>query len=197
MSNSESSRGPEVEIAIILADMQTADPSENFTRLLLESEPVMMRSILVMVPNRSDARDILQETAVALWRQFESYDPEKPFLNWAMGFARIETRRFLSRESRRAQLSEKAVEVLEQELEGDSQGESSWAAAIEKHLATCMQKLGAKQRQLIHGYYHEGRSPQWLAEHGGRSVEAVYKAIQRGRQDLHACIHTQTRKELA
>ncbi len=197
MSNSESSRGPEVEIAIISADMQTADPSENFTRLLLESEPVMMRSILVMVPNRSDARDILQETAVALWRQFESYDPEKPFLNWAMGFARIETRRFLSRESRRAQLSEKAVEVLEQEMERDSEGESGWAAAIEKHLSTCMQKLGAKQRQLIHGYYHEGRSPKWLAEHGGRSVEAVYKAIQRGRQDLHACIHTQTRKELA
>ena len=75
-----------METAIVLADMQTADPSENFTRLLLESEPVIMRSILVMVPNRSDARDILQETAVALWRQFETYDPEKPFPQLGDGF---------------------------------------------------------------------------------------------------------------
>ena len=78
---------------------------ERFTRLLLEAEPTMLRSILVIVPNRTDARDILQETAVALWRQFESYDSNRPFLNWAMGFARIETRRFVARETRRAQLS--------------------------------------------------------------------------------------------
>ena len=82
---------------------------ERFTRLLLEAEPVMLRSVLVMVPNRTDARDILQETAVALWRQFDSYDPQRPFVNWAMGFARIETRRFLARAQRRAQLSEKAM----------------------------------------------------------------------------------------
>ena len=72
----------------------------------------MLRSVLVMVPNRTDARDILQETAVALWRQFDSYDPQRPFVNWAMGFARIETRRFLARAQRRAQLSEKAMAVL-------------------------------------------------------------------------------------
>ena len=89
------------------------DDHERFTRLLLESEPVMLRSILVSVPHLADAREIMQETAVALWRQFETYDSARPFLNWAMGFSRIETRRFLSRESRRAQLTEKAVEALE------------------------------------------------------------------------------------
>jgi len=34
------------------------DDHERFTRLLLESEPVMLRSILVSVPNRADARKI-------------------------------------------------------------------------------------------------------------------------------------------
>ena len=173
--------------------MDPDDRSERFTRLLLECEPAMMRSILVLVPNRSDARDILQETAVALWRQFESYDPQRPFINWAMGFARIETRRFLSRESRRAQLSEEAMEALQREMDG----ESGWSVAIERHLVACMQKLGEKQRQLVHGYYHENRTPQWLAEKGGWSVEAVYKIIQRSRHDLQTCIETQSKKELA
>lgn len=186
-----------MESTVFLKDITLSvppnDPSENFTRLLLESEPAMMRSILVLVPNRSDARDILQETAVALWRQLETYDPQRPFINWAMGYARIETRRFLSRESRRAQLSEQAMEALQRETEGSS----GWTTAIERHLAACMQKLGEKQRQLIQGYYHENRTPQWLAEQGGRSVEAVYKIIQRSRRDLQTCIEAQSRKELA
>tara|TARA_E500000331_G_C17143388_1_gene663791 strand:+ start:287 stop:808 length:522 start_codon:yes stop_codon:yes gene_type:complete len=165
---------------------------ERFTRLLLEAEPVMLRSVLVVVPNRTDARDILQETAVALWRQFDSYDPQRPFVNWAMGFSRIETRRFLTRQKRRAQLSEQAMELLERELEGDT----SFAVEVERHLATCMQKLGEKQHALIQGYYHENRSVEWLAEQGGRSVEAVYKAIQRTRIDLQTCIQRQIRKEI-
>ena len=152
----------------------------------------MLRAILVVVPNRADAREIMQETAVALWRQFGFYDSKRPFVNWAMGFARIETRRFLARQKRRAQLSEQAIEVLERELEGDS----SFAGAIEQHLATCMQKLTHKQRGLIHGYYHESRDVAWLAKHGGRTVEAVYKAIQRIRRDLQECIERQLRKEL-
>ena len=168
------------------------DDHERFTRLLLESEPVMLRSILVVVPNRADAREIMQETAVALWRQFASYDSGRPFVNWAMGFSRIETRRFLAKQKRRAQLSEQAMEVLERELEGDT----SFAGAIERHLATCMQKLTDKQRGLIQGYYHENRDVEWLAKHGGRTVEAVYKAIQRIRRDLQECIERQLKKEL-
>ena len=172
--------------------MDNNSDHERFTRLLLESEPVMLRSILVMVPHVADAREIMQETAVALWRQFDSYDPERPFLNWAMGFSRIETRRFLAREQRRAQLSEKAMVVLEQEMEQAPE----FGDAIECHLASCLSKLPEKQRRLIQGYYHENRSPEWLSEREGRTVEAIYKAIQRIRHDLQTCIETQLKKEL-
>ena len=177
---------------LLKTTMDHQNNHERFTRLLLEAEPVILRSVLVMVPNRTDARDILQETAVALWRQFDSYDPQRPFVNWAMGFARIETRRFLARAQRRAQLSEKAMAVLEREMAG----ESGFAVEVERHLATCMQKLGEKQHALIQGYYHENRSVEWLAEQGGRSVEAAYKAIQRTRIDLQTCIQRQIRKEI-
>ena len=176
--------------------MPTTDSSndhERFTRLLLESEPVMLRSILVSVPHRADAREILQETAVALWRQFETYDRERPFLNWAMGFARIETRRFLSRESRRAQLSAKALEALEHEMQAPSEFDS----ALERHLATCLSKLSNKARRLIQGYYHEGHSPDTLSEREDRSVDAIYKTIQRARRELQACIERQMNSELA
>jgi len=187
-------RGPVVDS--IVSPMSLTDQNdahERFTRLLLESEPVMLRSTLVLVPNRADAREIVQETAVALWRQFDSYDPERPFLHWAMGFARIETRRFLARQQRRAQLTEKAIEVLQEEMEQDP----GFGAAIERHLTTCLGKLPDNQRRLIRSYYHDGRSPQWLSEQEGRTIEAIYKAIQRIRADLQTCIESQMRKELA
>ena len=176
--------------------MPTGNPDSNherFTRLLLESEPVMLRSILVSVPHRADAREIMQETAVALWRQFESYDPERPFLNWAMGFARIETRRFLAREKRRAQLSKKAIEALEQEMHRAPEIDT----AIEAHLATCLRKLPEKSSRIVKGYYHDGHSPQVLSEREGKTVEAIYKSIQRARRELQACIERQIGKELA
>ena len=176
--------------------MPTTDSNsdhERFTRLLLESEPVMLRSILVMVPHRADAREILQETAVALWRQFESYDPDRPFINWSMGFSRIETRRFLAKESRRAQLTEQAREALEQGMERSS----DFDIALETHLATCLGKLNEKPRRLVKGYYHEGHSPEILSQREGRTVEAIYKTIQRARRDLQACIERQLAKEPA
>ncbi|NNE94160.1 MAG: hypothetical protein HKN23_21135, partial [Verrucomicrobiales bacterium] len=154
-----------------MSEADSSNDHERFTRLLLESEPVMLRAILVTVPHRTDAREILQETAVALWRQFETYDSDRPFLNWAMGFARIETRRFLAKETRRAQLSQKAVEVLEQEVEGEDEFDSS----LERHLATCLGKLNEKARRLVQGYYHEGHSPEILSRRENRSVEAIYK----------------------
>ncbi len=153
----------------------------------------MLRSILVMVPHRADAREILQETAVALWRQFESYDPDRPFINWAMGFSRIETRRFLAKESRRAQLTEQAREALEQGMERSS----DFDIALETHLATCLGKLNEKPRRLVKGYYHEGHSPEILSQREGRTVEAIYKTIQRARRDLQACIERQLAKEPA
>ena len=69
--------------------------------------------------------------------------------------------------------------------------------AIESHLATCLGKLNEKSRRLIKGYYHEGRSPESLSKREGRTVEAIYKTIQRSRGELQTCIERQIRKAQA
>ena len=193
MSNFGRLPGPVVAISMFatMPDPDSSDDHERFTRLLLEAEPVMLRSILVVVPHLADAREILQETAVALWRRFDSYDPDRPFLNWAMGFARIETRRFRARQRRRAQLTEKAMEALEAEMDRTPE----FLVALERHLAACLGKLADRQRRLIRGYYQENRTVEWLAKTEGRSVEATYKAMQRIRQGLQRCIERRIKEE--
>jgi DNA-directed RNA polymerase specialized sigma24 family protein len=49
----------------------------------------------------------------------------------------------------------------------------------------------------VKGYYHDERSPETLSEREGRSVEAIYKTIQRARRDLQECIERQIRKTQA
>lgn len=161
-----------------------ADDHERFMRLLLAHEPAILRSVLVFVPQRADARDIVQETAVALWRHFSEYDPARPFVAWACGFARIEVRRFLKRAQRRAALTEAAVAAL-METEPEPSG---WDEERERHLAECRARLAPEQRRILDGYYVEEIDVELLARRHERTVEAVYKTLQRIRHVLLECM---------
>lgn len=166
--------------------MDLGDAHERFTRLLIQHEPAILRHVMVAVPNRADARDVLQECSVALWRNFAEYDPERPFLNWALGFVRVEVRRFLRTAQRRAQLTERAAELL---LETASQYERQLDAR-EHLLRPCLDSLPPDHRDLIDGYYRESEAVATLATRTGRTVEAVYKLLQRIRHALHQCVES-------
>lgn len=55
--------------------MDVDEAHAQFARMLVEHEPVFMRYVLTKVPNRADARDIVQECSVALWREFPNTIP--------------------------------------------------------------------------------------------------------------------------
>ena len=51
--------------------------------MFLASEKELFRYISALVPCVTDAQDLVQQTALALWRKFEAYDPRQPFTPWA------------------------------------------------------------------------------------------------------------------
>ena len=160
------------------------DRHEQFTRLFLAHEPEILRAVLPFVPHRPDAREVVQETAVALWRHFAEYDPGRPFGAWACGFARIEVRRFLRAAARQRSLSEKAAAAL---MAARSRGSADPGEFVGR-LAGCLDRLPPDARRLIEGYYTDDRPVERLAAETGRSVDAVYKAIQRSRRALADCV---------
>lgn len=162
---------------------------EQFTRLLIQHEPELMRCILVAVPNRSDARDILQECSVSLWRKFGNYDSERAFVPWALGFVRIEIRRFLRKSAHRNHLTERAAESL---LEDHKQ----MAAELDHrktYLQDCIDLLSERQNEMINGYYRMEYSVSDLSQRTGQTVEAIYKSLQRIRRSLHDCVESRMR----
>ena len=163
----------------------TTDPHESFMRLFLASQQEILRAVLVHVPDRSEARDIVQDTAVALWRDFGRYDPERPFTAWAVGYARIQVRRYFRGQERRNRLSNQAVEALLIEEEGFDAGRPDRDQALSR----CLETLPQHQRELISGYYFEERPVEDLARAHRRTIDAVYKTLQRIRHGLLDCIN--------
>ncbi len=136
---------------------------EQFTRLLIQHEPALMRCILVAVPHRSDARDILQECSVSLWHKFHSYDPERSFVPWALGFVRIEIRRFLRKSAHQNQITERAAALLWED-------QNKTAAQLEHratYLQDCLDLLSKSQQEMVNGYYRMEYSVNDLSQRTG------------------------------
>src|SRR5437764_8983979 len=78
--------------------------TELLVRLLSRHQEELFRYIFTLLPNEDDAREVLQETSVALFRKFADYDPDKPFLAWAHGFAYLEVLKQRERTQRNTRL---------------------------------------------------------------------------------------------
>src|SRR5262245_2939914 len=91
--------------------MAGADPS-LFVRLFLRHQNDLLRYILPLVGGLDDAQDVLQETAAALWRKFDRFDPRQPFLAWARQFARNEVLMHHRRRRRYTFLTDELIDEL-------------------------------------------------------------------------------------
>ena len=165
----------------------------RFLRLFLASEREVRRTVMAMVPSLADAEDIVQQTAAVLWEKFGEYDEARPFTPWACRFAQHHTRRWLERRAIWQRLLEHGLaEELTQRREALRPEMERRLAALEK----CVEKLPVEQRRIVTGYYSDRTGIGALAAAQGRSVEAVYKMLQRIRQALLECVRTTTAREV-
>jgi RNA polymerase sigma-70 factor, ECF subfamily len=167
---------------------------QRFLSLFLRSEREIYHYVAVLVPNVTDAEDIVQQTAMALWEKFDAYDPSQPFTPWACRFALNKARQWIERRQRwQALLDRGLADELAQrrkELQPDFELRL-------KHLEGCLGKLPEGQRSIAEGYYYERAGIETLAERSGRSAAATYKMLQRIRLALQHCVESQARPEVA
>jgi RNA polymerase sigma-70 factor (ECF subfamily) len=161
---------------------------QRFLSLFLRSEREIFRYVAALVPNVTDAEDIVQQTAVALWEKFDAYDPSLPFTPWACRFALNKARQWIDRRQRwQALLDHGLAEDLAQRRQ-ELQPEFELRL---KHLEGCLGRLTEAQRSLVEGYYYERASIDTLAQRSGRSEAATYKMLQRVRHALQLCVEGQ------
>jgi RNA polymerase sigma-70 factor (ECF subfamily) len=161
------------------------DPQAKFLRLFLSSERELFRYVSALVPNVADAEEIMQQTAVALWKKFDQFDPAQPFTPWACRFAINFVKQWAASRERWKKLLEAglAEELANRRVQLRPQFESRLS-----HLDQCLEKLPAEQRGIVEDYYYRRQTVADIAATTRRSVESVYKTLQRVRTSLRQCI---------
>lgn len=165
---------------------------ERFLQLFLSSEREVYRYIAAIAPARGDAEEIMQQTAVELWRKLDQFDLDQPFTPLACRFALNVAKQWLARKRRwqgvfagdlADRIADRRAEMLPR------------MDARLGYLEACLEKLPIEQRRLIDGYYFRHCSIDAVAAEAKRSVAAAYKALQRIRRTLEECIERAERPE--
>jgi RNA polymerase sigma-70 factor, ECF subfamily len=165
--------------------MDRGESQREFVVLLTKHERMIYGYVLSLVPNLADADEIVQETCLRLWDEFDKYIPGSSFAAWSLTVAHYEVLTWRKRVSRsKLVFDDSLIELIgkEREIVERSLGPRQEA------LADCLQELTENNRRLIAECYGAGRKIKEVAAKMEKTEASVYKALERIRGALHQCI---------
>lgn len=138
-----------------------------------------------LVPNANDARDILAETNLALWKKHDEYDPIRDFWPWACRFGRLQVLAFRKRQQRdRLVFKDDVIHLLAAEAEAvNASGDRAMDA-----LESCLGEIDTRRQEVLRKRYADGHSVKHLAAEMNRSAGAMADLLYRIRLQLANCI---------
>jgi RNA polymerase sigma-70 factor (ECF subfamily) len=115
----------------------------DLVRLWTRHQPEVARYVATLVPNPHSAAEILQMVSVGLWEKWTDYDPNRPFVPWAIRFAYFEVLKWRQKQAReRLIFSDQTLEHLHAAFENETPLQEARRAALEG----CLKKLTPQDR---------------------------------------------------
>lgn len=171
-------------------DKVDRDQNDQFLRLFMEHEEALRLFVRSLLFNQEEAREVMQEVAIVLWRKFDDSMDSLSFRRWAFGVARMEVLSFRRDRARdRHHFGDDIAELLERTV----QEESNTLELERSYLERCVRKLPVDQRDLVNAAYEPGVRMNDLAHQLGWTAMALYKKLHRIRLQLMECV----RQEMA
>jgi RNA polymerase sigma factor (sigma-70 family) len=136
--------------------------------------------------------DALQEVAVVVWQKGPWDNDASAFLGYCLACARriaLAARRKLG-DTRMELLSPEAATALADRVAFQEQQDAPPSSERVHALRKCLKKIKPEQRALLESRY-SGESREDLrafAKRGGKSMDALYKTLERLRELLRACV---------
>jgi RNA polymerase sigma-70 factor (ECF subfamily) len=166
---------------------QETEARKRLMTLMTRHQRQVFSYIYVLVPNRTDAEDLLQETSLLICEKFHEFREGTDFVAWACQIAywRI---RYSRQKFARSKV------VFDQEIV-DVVAQTAGAMAEElddRHeaLGRCLEKLPSRDRDLLLARYEPGGGVEEAARRSGRTITTAYKALARLRKLLLDCVST-------
>lgn len=130
--------------------------------------------------------DIMQETILVLWQKYDCYDPAQSFSTWGIGVAKHRILKLYRRQHR-----DKAMfrpDVLLAIAQHENVFADDGFDVRVQALNTCIEKLNANDRNILHLRYHQSLSIKAIAEELQRPAHGLYRTLSRISHVLFKCV---------
>ncbi len=166
--------------------------NREFVRLLAEHERQLTGYVHAMIPFWQDAEDVLQETKLRLWEQFDAFEPGTDFAAWAITVAGFLVRAYRThRQRRRVCFSDDLIEKIAQSLPKAPSREDERVFA----LVECVKTLSNASRKLLDLFCSGRQKLKDIALELGQTPSATYVALFRIRKHLFECVEKRMHEE--
>jgi RNA polymerase sigma-70 factor (ECF subfamily) len=164
-----------------------AEDRKRLMALMTRHQRQIFAYIYALVPNRFDAEDLLQETSVVICEKFHEFEEGTDFVAWACQIAYWRVRYSRQKYARsKVVFNQEIVDAIAQTATEMVEEMDDRHVA----LATCLQKLPQRDRELLLVRYEPGNGVEEAARRSGRTLQTAYKALARLRKLLLDCVST-------
>jgi RNA polymerase sigma-70 factor (ECF subfamily) len=174
------------------AVLDEAESRKQLVALMTRHQRQIFSYIYVLVPNRSDAEDLLQETSLVICEKFHEFTPGTDFVAWACQIAYWRVRYSRQKFARSKIVFDQDIVDVVAQTAGSMAGELD---ARHEALGRCLQRLHPRDRELLIARYEPGGTVDDAARRSGRTVKTAYKALARLRKLLLDCVSTRLAAE--
>ncbi len=166
--------------------MEDESRSAELVQLMMKYQRRLFAYVHTLVPSRSDAEDILQETSVTICEKFKDFEIGTNFYSWACQIAYWKVRAARKKfATAKVVFNQEVMDVIAQ-TRGQMEEELD-----ERHqaLGKCLNKLNDRDRRMVLTRYESGKNVAAAAHSCGRTVQGAYKALSRIRKVLFDCVN--------
>ncbi|GAA5495714.1 hypothetical protein Rhal01_01893 [Rubritalea halochordaticola] len=168
---------------------------KQFTQLYLAAQPSLRAFLSTIVRDPAAVEDCLQETCIVLWKKRDpSWDIED-FRRLAFTCARFKGLSWLKKNkpNLKTYLSPDITKKLSMKVAEHEQRNANRLTTRLDAMRHCLDLLSDKQREIIQARYESDQADALakIASRMNRSMDAIYKQLERIRTSLRKCIQNQ------
>jgi RNA polymerase sigma-70 factor (ECF subfamily) len=165
--------------------MMAENRTERLVTLISVNRDDLFRYVYSLLPHEEDARDVLQETFMAIAGKFDEYDPSRPFLPWACRFAYFEVLKHRDRQPHGiVYFAGDVLELLARDREEQEPVLQARLVALEE----CLAKLPGADRELLRSRYYARVPVEEIATRLKQSRRTLFRNLERVRRWLYECV---------
>lgn len=160
-----------------------------FHKLWISSQPSIQAYLMSLLGNYSIVEDCMQEVAIVAWQKAPTEKSNNDFLAYCIACAKRIAKSY-QRKNKSGRLQILSPEVALSLAETVQLQCSEQANPRVPALKLCLEKLDEKQRALIKARYDSTNQSalQELANEHKRSIDSIYKQLERLRISLKNCV---------